>query len=211
MDFKLIDTGENIFLLDKVFNIKLNMPVIHQVIVSYRTNIRKGTSVQKNRSKVSGSNRKPWKQKGTGRARVGSVKSPIWRSGGVTFASKYKKYFMKVNKKMSSYALKMVLSELIRQSRLHIFSDFFIDKPKTKLLLYKLKKFGIYKSLIILSNIDNFLFLASRNLNDVLVSRFDNINIIDLIFYNNVIFTFKSIKLIENKLKWLKNIIFYYF
>ncbi len=200
MDLVFMDSGESFELNDKVFNFKLNISLIHQVIVSYNVNNRKGNSVQKNRSEVSGSNRKPWKQKGTGRARAGSFKSPIWRSGGVTFGSGKTKYISKINKKMYKYAFKSILSELIRKSKLHIFNKFYIDYPKTKLLLNKLMFYNIDNSLVILEEFNKNLFLASRNLNNISICSVNNINIVDLVFFKNVIFTFKSIKYIEKKL-----------
>ncbi len=191
----------NINLSDNVFNYPLNMSLIHQVITSYRINSRKGTSSQKSRSEVSGSNKKPWKQKGTGRARAGSVKSPIWRSGGVTFAAKPVKYFLKVNKKMYRNALKSILSELIRQSRLYVFSDFILNKPKTSFLLKKLRGLNFNDSLIIVESLDNNLYLASRNLYKIFICCVNNINIVNLLKFKNILFTIDSIKNIEDKLK----------
>ncbi len=200
MNISLKDNNNNIILSDKVFNVKFNMSLVHQIIKSYKINYRKGNSCQKSRSDVSGSNRKPWRQKGTGRARSGSVKSPIWRSGGVTFASKNRKYFSKVNRKMYCNALKSVLSELLRQSRLHILNDFSINLPKTKFLIEKLRILKFVKLLIVIKKFDNNLFLASRNLYNVRVCDINNINIIDLINYKDIIFTYESIKIIEGRL-----------
>ncbi|MCX2956433.1 MAG: 50S ribosomal protein L4, partial [Candidatus Regiella insecticola] len=113
--------------------------LIHQVVIAYSASTRQGTRAQKSRAEVSGSGKKPWRQKGTGRARAGSLRSPLWRSGGVTFAAKPQEHSQKVNKKMYRGALKSIFSELIRQKRLIVFNEFLLKKPKTKLLLKKLE------------------------------------------------------------------------
>ncbi len=200
MEILLKDIDNVINLSDEVFNVKLNVNLVHQVVKSYFVNKRKCCSIQKSRSLVSGSNKKPWKQKGTGKARSGSYKSPLWRSGGVTFASKYVDYYSKINKKVFNKALKGVLSQLIKTSRIHIFSEFYIEKPKTKLLVNKLNSFNILESLIIVSKIDRCLFLSSRNLYKVCVCSVNNIKLVNLINYKNTIFTLDSIKIIEGRL-----------
>ncbi len=188
-------------LSDRVFNEILDINLTHQVVNSYFINKRQGCSVQKSRSLVSGSNRKPWKQKGTGRARSGSVKSPLWRSGGVTFASKYLNYYSKINRKVYNKVLKGVLSYLVQNSRLHIFSEFNVESYKTKLLLKKLNSFNLTESLIVVTKINRFLFLSSRNLYKVNICHVNHIKLVDLINYKNTIFTLDSIRFIEGKLK----------
>ncbi len=200
MDIKLINSKKILSLSDSIFNISFNNSLVHQVIVSYQNNKRKGNSCQKSRSDVSGSNKKPWRQKGTGRARSGSFKSPIWRSGGVTFASKPKKYFMKVNKKVYRKALKMVLSEIFRYSNVYILEDILINKPKTKIFINNFKFINLYKCLVIVDKLNNNLLLSSRNLYNFKVCNILHMNIIDLISFRSIVFTLKSIKLIENKL-----------
>ncbi len=199
MDIILKDTNSSIILSDDIFNVPFNMSLIHQVVVSFRHNCRQGSVSQKSRSEVRGSNKKPWKQKGTGRARSGSIKSPIWRSGGVTFASKPKKYYSKINKKVYLNSLKIVLSELYRLSRFYVFNKIEIDKPKTKKFLEKFNFLDIRKLLIINDNFNRFLFLSTRNLFSVKIINVDNINILDLVKCRNVIFTLKSIKKFEDK------------
>ncbi len=198
----LKDTNNKIILSDNVFNISLNMSLVHQVIKSCQYNKRKGNVSQKSRSDVKGSNRKPWRQKGTGRARAGSFKSPIWRSGGVTFASKPKKYYSKINKKMYINSLKMILSELIKEFRLHVFNDINLSLPKTKLFINKFKDIYLFKKMLIITEkFNKNLFLASRNLYNVNICNVNNINIINLIKFKNIICTLNVIKIIENRLK----------
>nr|WP_232512973.1 50S ribosomal protein L4 [Buchnera aphidicola] len=182
---------------EHIFNVSFNEPLVHQVMVAYLARKRQGSKAQKSRSEVSGSGKKPWKQKGTGRARSGSLRSPIWRSGGVTFAAKPKKYFLKINKKMYKGAMQSIFSELIRQNRLFLFKDFLIESPKTKILLKKLKLMNFFRVLIITDNINKNLLFASRNLYSVCVLNVQSINPISLVSYDNVLITNSAIKKIE--------------
>ncbi len=200
MDIKLFDTNEIVSFSNKVFNVNFNSYLVHQVVTSYRINSRKGNSCQKSRSDVSGSNKKPWSQKGTGRARAGSNKSPIWRSGGVAFASKPKKYFLKVNKKVYKLSLKMVLSKLFIDYNVYVLKKILIDKPKTKFFLKYFNFVNYYKCLIILNKLDNNIILSSRNLYNFKVCDIFHINIIDLISFRSIIFSLDSLKYIEKKL-----------
>lgn len=186
---------------DKVFGYPFNEALIHQVVSSYLTNSRKGTKSQKSRSDVSGSNKKPWRQKGTGRARSGSVKSPIWRSGGVTFAASSKEYNQKINKKMYRGAIKSILSKLVHDNRLFLMKNFFIEKPKTKFLLKKLGKFFLEKNILIFTEVlDKNLFLASRNLHRIKVCDSININPVSLINFNITLISYEMVKKIEKQL-----------
>lgn len=182
---------------EKVFGCNFNKSLVHQVVIAYKAGHRQGSHAQKSRAEVVGSNKKPWRQKGTGRARAGSTKSPIWRSGGVTFAAKHQSYHQKVNKKMYRGALKSILSELVRQKRLKITKNFFIEKPKTKFLLEKLKNFSLKQSLIIINHFDKNLFLAARNLYKIDICTSVNINPVSLISSKNTIVTQDAIKKIE--------------
>ncbi|XBC39176.1 MAG: 50S ribosomal protein L4 [Buchnera aphidicola (Nurudea shiraii)] len=185
---------------DKVFNCSFNEALIHQVIISHSSSLRQGTKAQKNRSEVSGSGKKPWRQKGTGRARAGSLRSPIWRSGGITFASKPRNFSKKINKKMYRGALRSIFSELIRKNRFFIFEDFFIETPKTQLLVEKLNSIKLYDVLIITAAYDKNLFLASRNLHKVYVKTINFIDPISLIAFENVAITVEAVKKIEKLL-----------
>ncbi|AEO08292.1 50S ribosomal protein L4 [Buchnera aphidicola] len=180
-----------------IFGRDFNEALIHQVIIAYSASRRQGTRAQKSRAEVSGSGRKPWRQKGTGRARAGSFRSPIWRSGGVTFAAKPKDYSHKVNKKMYRGALKSIFSELIRQKRLTVFENFVLELPKTKLLVQKLNKIHLKNVLILTKKIDKNLFLASRNLHSVDVKDVYSIDPVSLIAFEHIIITVSAIKKVE--------------
>ncbi|XZR53107.1 MAG: 50S ribosomal protein L4 [Enterobacteriaceae bacterium] len=197
MYFILKDTKKKIKISKSIFNYKFNKSLVHQVITSFLNNKRSGNKSQKNKSEVSGSNKKPWRQKGLGRARAGLYRSPLWRSGGVTFAAKPKVYKHKINKKMYKGAIKCILSELIRQNRLIIFNKFLIKIPKTNILLNKLKSMYKKKILIIIKSIDKNLFLSSRNVYNIKINNIKNINILNLINSNKVIITLDVLKYFE--------------
>lgn len=155
---------------------------------------------KKTRAEVSGSGKKPWRQKGTGRARSGDIKSPIWRSGGVTFAAKPQDHSQKVNKKMYRGAIKSILSELVRQDRLVVVDKFEIDAPKTKVLVQKLKDMALTDALIITASLDENLFLAARNLYKVDVRDVQGIDPVSLIAFDKVVITVDAVKQIEEML-----------
>ncbi|URJ24108.1 50S ribosomal protein L4 [Blochmannia endosymbiont of Camponotus sp.] len=186
---------------DEIFKCPFNKALIHQVISTYLTNSRQGTRSQKSRSEVSGSNKKPWRQKGTGRARSGSVKSPIWRSGGVTFAAKPKLYVQKINKKMYRGAIRSILSKLVCDNRLFLVKNLFIKEPKTKLLLEKLRTITPKKSILIFTDfLDKNLILASRNVHKVEVRTATHIDPVSLINFNVTLIADSVIKKIEKQL-----------
>ncbi|VFP79343.1 50S ribosomal protein L4 [Buchnera aphidicola] len=197
MDLICQGTDESYCLSERIFNASFNESLVHQIVVAYLARKRQGSKAQKSRSEVSGSGKKPWRQKGTGRARSGSLRSPIWRSGGVTFAAKPKKYFLKINKKMYKGAIKSIFSELIRQNRLFLFKNFSIESPKTKILLKKLKLMNFIRALIITDDINKNLLFASRNLYSICVLDVKSINPVSLISYENVLITVSAIKKIE--------------
>ncbi|MFP3019410.1 MAG: 50S ribosomal protein L4 [Arsenophonus sp.] len=197
MELLIKDVQSTLIVSETTFGCDFNEALVHQVIVSYSAGSRQGTRSQKTRSEVSGSGKKPWRQKGTGRARAGSVKSPIWRSGGVTFAAKPQDHSQKVNKKMYRGALKSILSELVRQNRLIIFEKFVLEAPKTKLLVEKLKKMALDNVLILTNNVNENLFLASRNLYKVDIRDAIHIDPISLVTFEKVIMTTDAAKKIE--------------
>jgi len=200
MELVVKDAQNVLSVSEIIFGRDFNEALIHQVVIAYSASTRQGTRAQKSRAEVSGSGRKPWRQKGTGRARAGSFRSPIWRSGGVTFAAKPQEYSQKVNKKMYRGALKSIFSELIRQKRLIVFEKFSLDLPKTKLLVQKLQDIDLKNVLIITHNIDNNLFLASRNLHSVDVKDVRSIDPVSLIAFEHVIVTVEAVKKIEETL-----------
>lgn len=192
---------EEMQLSEKVFGCPFNEPLIHQVVVAYMAAGRQGTHAQKNRSAVRGGGKKPWKQKGMGRARAGTIRSPLWRSGGVTFAARPQDYSQKVNKKMYRVAMRSICSELLRQNRFLVTDTFSVEKAKTRDLVTKLNEFKLDKKvLIILHEVDNSTYLAARNLHYVAVADVEAINPVDLINYEKILITAVALKQIEELL-----------
>ena len=177
-----------------------NESLIHQVVTAYLAGGRQGTRAQKNRSAVAGGGKKPWRQKGTGRARAGTIRSPIWRSGGVTFAAKPQDHSQKVNRKMYRAAMRSILSELARTDRLMIVEALDVEQPKTKLLVETLKGYGVDNVLIVADSIDKNLYLASRNLHKVDVRDVEGADPVSLIAYDTVMITVDGLKKFEETL-----------
>jgi len=204
MELKLMNSQKKLKLAEEVFACEFNEALIHQVVVAYMAGGRAGTKAQKTRAEVSGGGAKPWKQKGTGRAGAGTIRSPIWRTGGVTFAAKPRCYKQKVNKKMYKGALRSIVSELIRQDRMFIVDSFQIEEAKTKSLLKKLQDMKIEGNvLIVLENTEENLYLAARNLSHVDLREASTaaIDPVALIRAEKVIVTEAAIKKIEELLK----------
>jgi len=177
-----------------------NEALIHQVVTAYLAGGRQGTRAQKNRSAVAGGGKKPWRQKGTGRARAGTIRSPIWRSGGVTFAATPQDHSQKVNKKMYRSAMRSILSELARSERLVVVESMSLDQPKTKLLVEALKGYGLDNVLIVASEVDQNLYLASRNLHKVDVCDVEGVDPVSLIAHEKVVVTVDAVKKFEEAL-----------
>ena len=184
-----------------VFGQEYNEGIIRQLVVTYMANARAGTRAQKTRSEVSGGGVKPWKQKGTGRARAGTIRSPIWRTGGVTFAAKPQDHSKKLNKKMYSVGMRSILSELIRQDRLVIIDSVSIDEPKTKVLDSLLKENGLTSVLFVLAAEDKNIQLASRNIHKVDVCTAYEIDPVSLLAFEKICVTKDALALIEERLK----------
>lgn len=185
---------------DSHFGQEYNEALIHQVVVASLAAQRAGSHQQKTRAMVRGGGAKPWKQKGTGRARAGTSRSPLWRGGGIVFARVPRDYSQKVNKKMYRAAMRAILSELIREERLVVVDQFVVDTPKTKALTQKLAQMGLSQVLIITSSIEMNLALASRNLIDVAVCEVGFLNPAQLIAFEKVVVTADVMKQIEEKL-----------
>ncbi|RXJ73414.1 50S ribosomal protein L4 [Veronia nyctiphanis] len=185
---------------DTTFGREFNEALVHQVVVAYAAGARQGTRAQKTRSDVRGGGAKPWRQKGTGRARAGTIRSPIWRSGGVTFAARPQDHSQKVNKKMYRGALKSILSELVRQERLIVVDNFSVEAPKTKELIAKLKELELSEALIVTAEVDENLFLAARNLYKVDVRDAAGIDPVSLIAFDKVVITAAAVKQVEEML-----------
>lgn len=185
---------------ETTFGREFNEALVHQVVVAYAAGARQGTRAQKTRSDVRGGGAKPFRQKGSGRARAGTIRSPLWRSGGVTFAARPQDHSQKVNKKMYRGALKSILSELVRQERLIVVDTFTVEAPKTKALIAKLKEFDLTEALIITAEVDENLFLSARNLYKVDVRDVAGIDPVSLIAFNKVIMTAAAVKQVEEML-----------
>ncbi|MED7788365.1 50S ribosomal protein L4 [Francisella sp. 19X1-34] len=192
----VVDVAEGVFAAD------YNEALIHQVVVAYMAGARQGTKAQKTRSEVSGGGAKPWRQKGTGRARAGTIRSPIFRKGGVTFAAKPKSYKQKVNRKMYSGAIKSILSELVRSGRMTVVEELKLETPKTKEFKSVVDSLGVNDVLFVVG-VEEFsenVYLSSRNLKNVAVCDSVEINPVSLVCFENIVFTKQAIKEIEEKL-----------
>ncbi len=185
---------------EAAFGREFNQDLVHQAVVAFMAGSRQGTKAQKNRSAVSGGGAKPWRQKGTGRARAGTSRSPIWRSGGVTFAAQPRNHEQKLNKKMYRAAMRCIVSELNRQERLVVVESFAVEAPKTKELVGKMKQFDLTEALIITEEVDANLFLASRNLHKVDVRDVQAIDPVALIRFDKVVVTVAALKKLEETL-----------
>ncbi|HAB55287.1 MAG TPA: 50S ribosomal protein L4 [Cellvibrionales bacterium] len=179
---------------DTTFGREYNEDLVHQVVVAYLAGARQGTRAQKTRSDVSGGGAKPWRQKGTGRARAGTIRSPIWRSGGVTFAARPQDHSHKVNRKMYRAAMRTILSELARQERLIVVEEFTLAEPKTKLLVAKLAEFDLTNALIVTEDVNANLYLSSRNLHKVEVLDVSGCDPVSLVASEKVIITVEALK-----------------
>lgn len=200
MELKMLDSKTGLQVSEAVFGKDYNEPLVHQAVTAYMAAGRAGTSAQKNRSAVSGGGAKPWRQKGTGRARAGTSRGPLWRKGGVTFAAQTRDYSQKLNLKMYRAALRSIFSELARNDRLQVVESFDLDAPKTKLLASRLKDLGVEDVLIITDDASENLTLAARNLPRVAVTSRKSVNAVSLLRHKAVIATSAAIKDIE---EWL--------
>lgn len=185
---------------DATFAREFNEDLVHQVVVSYMAAGRAGTKRQKSKAEVSGGGKKPWRQKGTGSARAGSIRSPLWVGGGRAFAARPRDYSKKVNRKMYRAAMQAIFSELARQDRLTVVDSLELDLPKTKLLVEKLKGLGLSKALVLIEAYDEKLDLASRNLPYVEVLPAAAVDPLSLVRYDNVLATVGAVRVLEEKL-----------
>ena len=201
LQLKNAPAATEIQLSDAAFGRAYNEALIHQVVTAYQAAGRAGTKAQKTRAEVRGGGKKPWSQKGTGQARAGSIRSPIWVGGGRTFAAEPRDFSQKVNRKMYRGALRSMLSELIRQDRLLVTSAISLEAPKTKLLLSQLKSLALDDVLIIVEAMDEKLFLAARNLHKVEVLAAAAVNPLSLARHEKVLATVAAVKLLEERLQ----------
>lgn len=196
MELQLHQSKDKLSVADAVFGAEFNEPLIHQVVTAYLAGGRAGTAKQKTKGEVSGGGKKPWKQKGTGRARAGSIRSPLWRGGGKIHAAVPRDHSQKVNKKMYRGALRSIVSELARQGQLLVAESFAVDAPKTKSLLDKLNGYG-NDILIVTDTVDQNLYLSARNLHTVDVIDVEAINPVALLSFEKVLFTAPAVKKLE--------------
>jgi large subunit ribosomal protein L4 len=204
VELSIVKPGNNaagkVSVSDVAFAKEFNEDLVHQVVTAYLAGARAGTRAQKNRADVRGGGAKPWRQKGTGRARAGTIRSPIWRSGGVTFAASPQDHSQKVNRKMYRAALRSIMSELARQDRLVVVEEMNIQEPKTKLLVKQLADYGLDNVLIVSAEVGENLYLAARNLHQVDVRDVEGIDPVSLIAYDKVLVTVDAVKKFEEML-----------
>ena len=193
-------TKEAIDISEVTFGREYNEALIHQVVVAYMATRRQGTKSLKTRSEVRGGGAKPYRQKGTGRARAGTIRSPIWRGGGQTFAAKPRDYSQKVNRKMYRGAMRSILSELIRQDRIIVTNNFSVEAPKTKEVQSLLKDFALENVLVVVEELDHNLYLGARNLKNVDVVDVQGVDPVTLIGSEKVLFTVSALKRLEEVL-----------
>jgi large subunit ribosomal protein L4 len=195
-----VQGGTSVTVADAAFAREFNEPLVHQAVTAVLAGSRQGTRAQKARSDVRGGGSKPWRQKGTGRARAGTIRSPVWRGGGKTFAARPQNHAQKLNKKMYRGAMSSILSELIRQERLVVVDSFGVAEAKTRQLVAKLKDLGLHDVLIVCDKPDDNLSLAARNLYSVAVCDADNADPVSLIGFDKVLITVPALQRIEERL-----------
>lgn len=200
MELVLKDANSALEVSEATFGRDFNEALVHQVVVAFGAGARQGSKAQKTRSEVRGGGKKPWRQKGTGRARAGTIRSPIWVGGGRAFAAKPQDHSQKVNKKMYRGAIRSILSELVRQDRLIVVEKFGVDAPKTKALVAKLNELELNDVLIVTPEVEENLFLAARNLYKVDVRDVQGIDPVSLIAFEKVLITAEAVKQLEEAL-----------
>jgi large subunit ribosomal protein L4 len=201
MKVKVAGSSSTLELADATFGAAFNESLVHQVVTAHLAGARAGTKAQKTRAEVRGGGKKPWKQKGTGRARAGTIRSPIWVGGGRTFAARPRSFEQKVNRKMYRAAMRSVLSELLRQERLVVTPEFALSAAKTKELKGKLDTLGFARGLVIVEAFDMKLWLAARNLPNIDVLEAQLIDPVSLVGADKVVITAAALKIVEERLK----------
>jgi len=201
MELQTIDSKKAVTLDADVFSEEFNSGLVHQTVVAFINNARAGNSAQKTRSEVRGGGRKPWKQKGTGRARAGTIRSPIWRSGGVTFASKKRDYSQKLNKKMYKKAMRGIFSELLRKDCISIVDTFHCETKKTKEFISKLQDFNLNNALVVVNDVGENEYFASRNVHSYDVCDVKSLDPVQILKYDSLLFTTEAVKQLEGQLK----------
>lgn len=200
MDIAIHNSNKKVSVSDEAFAASFNEPLVHQLVVSYMASARAGSKAQKSRSQVSGGGVKPWRQKGTGRARAGSIRSPIWRSGGVTFAATPRDYSKKLNKKMYRVGMRSLVSELVRQDRLILIESLGVTEPRTKLMLARLEELGVSNALVLTDGLDSAVYLAARNIPNIQVMDIAIVDPLSLVRQEHVVIDQAALKKLEERL-----------
>ncbi len=201
MNITTKDTNKKLNLNEVIFNREYNEGLVHQTVTTLLNAYRSGNSAQKTRSEVRGGGRKPWNQKGSGRARAGTIRSPIWRGGGITFASKKRSYTQKINKKMYKAAMASIFAELLRQGRLHVIEDLKLSQPKTKDFLNLMTSYNINEALILVHDLGETEYLASRNLTQFDICDVEFMDPYSLLRFEHVLVTAPALELVEELLQ----------
>jgi large subunit ribosomal protein L4 len=200
MDISIHNSKNTVSVNDAAFGAEFNETLVHQLVVSFMSAARAGTVAQKTRSDVRGGGAKPFRQKGTGRARAGTIRSPLWRSGGVTFAARPRDYSKKLNKKMYHAGMRSIVSELVRQDRLLVVEELSVAEPKTKLMAAKLADLGVTQALILTDGLDSNLYLAARNIPNLLVMDVSIVDPLSLVRFDKVVIDQAALKKLEERL-----------
>ena len=200
MEIAIHNSKKKVSVSDDAFAASFNETLVHQLVVSYMAAGRAGTKAQKNRSAVRGGGAKPWRQKGTGRARAGTIRSPLWRSGGVTFAATPRDYSKKLNKKMYRAGLRSLVSELVRQQRLIVIDKLGVTEPKTKQMQARLNEIGVDDALVLTDGLDSAVYLASRNIPNITVMDIAIVDPVSLIKQEKVVIDEAALKKLEERL-----------
>ena len=200
MNLNLATNDGSVEISEAAFGKEFNEALVHQVVVAYMAGGRQGTKAQKSRSDVRGGGRKPWRQKGTGRARAGTIRSPIWRSGGVTFAATPRDHSVKLNKKMYRTGMRSLVSELLRQDRLIVIDQLGVTEPKTKMMQARLEELGVSDALVLTDGLDSAVYLAARNIPNVQVMDIAIVDPVSLIKQEKVVIDEAALKKLEERL-----------
>jgi len=200
MDIAIHNSKKKVSVSDDAFAASFNEALVHQLVVSYMAGARAGTKAQKTRSQVSGGGAKPWRQKGTGRARAGTIRSPIWRSGGVTFAATPRDFSKKLNKKMYRVGMRSLVSELVRQDRLILIDKLGVTEPRTKQMRARLEELGVNDALVLTDGLDSAVYLAARNIPNIQVMDISIVDPVSLIQQEKVVIDEAALKKLEERL-----------
>jgi len=200
MDISIHNSSEKVSVSDEAFAADFNEALVHQLVVSFMSSARAGTKAQKTRSDVRGGGAKPFRQKGTGRARAGTIRSPLWRSGGITFAARPRDFGKKLNKKMYRAGMRSIVSELVRQDRLLIVESLAIAEPKTRLMVAKLAELGVDKGLLITDGLESTVYLAARNIPNLMVMDVAIVDPLSLVRHDKVVIDQAALKKLEERL-----------